>query len=414
MVSGFAARRRSATIAMSIPQRAKGIMKTTNRPATSSSDSRTITPHRARQIWLAAQGLTGRGFGGRGPDAVAKVVAHLGYVQIDTINVIERCHHHILFTRLPRYQRSDLHKAQASKKSVFEYWTHALAYVATEDYRYFMPAMAQHGAFPHAGYIRVTEEDTQKLIRRIVADGPISLRDIDDDELVEKDHAWASRKPSRKVLSKGFYDGTLTVASRSGMLKAYDLTARHFGWQAPPEPATEAEVTAYLLDRALRAQGIVSLDSICYLEARRKPDIRALIEARVGAGLLVPVRLKDDRTEHWLAPELLERTFSRGTPKAHILSPFDPLVIQRKRLELFFGHVHRFEAYVPADKRVLGYFALPVLYDGHIVAAIDIKTDRQAGRLLINKWTDFGDQRQGQKQAVDDALRAFETFQLAH
>lgn len=370
-------------------------MKAGNRAATSSTDSRTITAHRARQIWLAAQGLTGRGFSGRGPDAVANVIRHLGYVQIDTIHVIERCHHHILFTRLPRYQRSDLHKAQSAKKSVFEYWTHALAYVATEDYRYFMAAMLAHRAAPHAGFAKVTGEDTQKLFKRIADEGPISLRDIDDDELVEKDHAWASRKPSRKVLSKCFYDGTLTVSSRAGMLKSYDLTDRHFGWQKPPEPASEAEVTVYLLDRALRAQGIVSLESICYLEARRKPDIRALIEARVASGLLVPVRLKDDRTEHWLAPEWIEKPLPRGALKAHILSPFDPLVIQRKRLELFFGHVHRFEAYVPADKRVLGYFALPVLYDGRIVAAIDIKTDRQAGRLLINKWTDFGDESAG-------------------
>jgi len=388
-------------------------MKASNRAATSSTDSRTITAHRARRIWLSAQGLTGRGFSGRGPDAVADVVRHLGYVQIDTIHVIERCHHHILSTRLPNYKRGDLHKAQSSRKSVFEYWTHALAYIATEDYRFFIPAMAAHRAVPHASFARVSDEDTQKLIKRIAEDGPISLRDIDDDELVEKDHAWASRKPSRNVLSKGFYDGTLTVSSRTGMLKAYDLTDRHFGWESIPQPASEAEVTAYLLDRALRAQGIVSLESICYLEARRKPDIRALIEARVAAGELVPVRLKEDRTEHWLAPEKLDKPFSRGTPKAHILSPFDPLVIQRKRLELFFGHVHRFEAYVPADKRVFGYFALPVLYDGRIVAAIDIKTDRQAGRLLINKWTTFGDGSASQKQALDDALQAFEAFQLA-
>lgn len=388
-------------------------MEQRNRIATSRADIRTITPHRARQIWLAAQGLTGRGMSGRGPAAVADVVKHLGYVQIDTIHVIERCHHHILFTRLPNYRRSDLHKAQSKTKSVFEYWTHALAYIATEDYRYFMPAMAAQSTKPHAWFSQVTQEDTHRLLARIAADGPISLRDIDDDVLVEKDHAWASRKPSRRVLSKAFYDGMLTISSRTGMLKVYELTNRHFGWERPPEPATEAEVNTYILDRALRSQGIVSLDSACYLEASRKPAIRAIIEERVANGTLVPAVLKGDRTEHWLAPELLERAPSRAAPKAHILSPFDPLVIQRKRLELFFGYAHRFEAYVPADKRVLGYFALPVLYDGRIVAAIDTKADRQAGKLLINRWTDFGDAGAGQREAVEQALAAFEAFQFA-
>jgi len=115
---------------------------------------------------------------------VTDVVRHLGYVQIDTINVVERCHHHILFTRLPNYKRGDLHKAQSKQKSVFEYWTHALAYIATEDYRFFMPAMAEHRASPHASFAKVSEDDTRKLLERIEREGSISIRDIEDDVLV--------------------------------------------------------------------------------------------------------------------------------------------------------------------------------------------------------------------------------------
>jgi uncharacterized protein YcaQ len=88
-------------------------------------------------------------------------------------------------------------------------------------------------------------------------------------------------------------------------------------------------------------------------------------------------------------------------------------VIQRKRLEMFFGHVHRFEAYVPAAKRVLGYFALPVVVGDEVVAAIDLKTDRQARRLLVQKWTWIAKQRSGLKAAIDEALTRFERFQLA-
>ena len=85
--------------------------------------------------------------------------------------------------------------------------------------------------------------------------------------LVEKDHAWASRKPSKRALQLAFYRGLVTVSQRTGMLKTYELMSRHFGWERPPKPASEKEILNYLLDRALRSQGIVSLDSVCYLDA---------------------------------------------------------------------------------------------------------------------------------------------------
>src|ERR1700693_3767160 len=98
----------------------------------------------ARRIWLRAQRLDTRAPFGDGPQATAAAVEHLGYVQIDTINVIERCHHHILWTRIPEYRRADLRIAQSVDKSVFEYWTHALSYVPARDLRFFMAAMKRH------------------------------------------------------------------------------------------------------------------------------------------------------------------------------------------------------------------------------------------------------------------------------
>ena len=111
--------------------------------------SRTVHSHplnktEARRIWLRAQRLNTSAPFGEGPQATAAAVAHLGYVQIDTINVIERCHHHILWNRIPEYRRADLRQAQSIDKSVFEYWTHALSYVPSDDLRYFLPAMRRH------------------------------------------------------------------------------------------------------------------------------------------------------------------------------------------------------------------------------------------------------------------------------
>lgn len=369
---------------------------------------------RARAIWLNAQKLDQAAPFGAGPLAAYRATQHLGYVQIDTINVIERCHHHILFSRIPDYRREDLSQAQTADKSVFEYWTHALSYVASEDYRFFRPAMKRAKETPGAYWAAVDPKDLRRLLRRIRENGPLSIRDIDDDVLVEKDHAWGSRKPSRRALQLAFYRGDLTVSERVGMLKKYELTERHFGWSTLPRPATERQVDAYILDRALRSQGIISLDSVCHLDAGRKPAIAALITKRVKRKQLVPIILEGFETLlFWADPAILEQSLPDLDQLVHILSPFDPLIIQRKRLKQFFGYGHLFEAYVPPEKRVLGYFALPVLYRDRIVAAIDMKTDRQNGALLIQKWTKFGEENAEQRQAIEEGLARFETFQLA-
>jgi uncharacterized protein YcaQ len=380
--------------------------------------SHPLTKTQARQIWLRAQRLDTSAPFGEGPRATAAAVEHLGYVQIDTINVIERSHHHILWTRIPNYRRADLRQAQSVDRSVFEYWTHALSYVPARDLRFFLPAMKRHRREGHKWLSTVKPADLRKVLRLIRRDGALTIRDIDDDVLTEKEHLWASRKPSKRALQLAFYTGVLTISERNGMLKTYDLMARHFGWDRPPKPASAGETTAYLLDRALRAQGVVSLDSICHLDAPSKPSIRRLIQTRVRRNELVPVALEGaGKQEHWARPETLEISDGGGFELVHILSPFDPLIIQRKRTELFFGYGHRFEAYVPQEKRVFGYFALPVLVGENIVAAIDLKTDRKSRKLLMQKWSwvDAAPRgaRKDLKRRIEEELHRFERFQLA-
>jgi uncharacterized protein YcaQ len=374
-----------------------------------------LSKAQARSAWLHAQRLDEPSPFGEGPQATPAAVEHLGYVQIDTINVIERCHHHILWSRIPGYRRQDLHRAQSDDRTVFEYWTHALSYVPTKDYRFFIPEMRRRAAAPSHWFGSVKAEDLRKVLSLIRRDGALSIRDIDDDVLVEKDHARASRKPSKRALQLAFYSGALTVSARSGMLKTYELTERHFGWARRPRPASERQVATYVLDRALRAQGIVSLDSICHLDAKRKPAVRALIEARARRRALVPVAIEGaERSEHWAAPDVLEAIPPDGAELTHVLSPFDPLIIQRKRLKLFFDYEHRFEAYVPKEKRVFGYFALPVLVGDEIVAAIDLKADRGNDRLDVRQWTWVGSgSARAHKARIEQELHRFERFQMA-
>jgi uncharacterized protein len=377
------------------------------------SQTCSLTNNRARRIWLRAQRLDTPAPFGDGAEAVPAAVAHLGYVQIDTINVIERCHHHILWSRIPAYRRAHLHQAQSVDKTVFEYWTHALSYVPTRDFRFFIPDMRLHRREGHKWFSSVKPSDMRKVLRLLRKDGALTIRDIDDDVLVDKEHLWQSRKPSKRALQLAFYTGAVTISAREGMLKTYDLMQRHFGWDRPPKAATRSEVSNYLLDRALRAQGVVSLDSICHLDAPAKPGVRRAIEARVRRNELVPVALEGaGKQEHWARPEVLE---AAGEPElVHILSPFDPLMIQRKRTELLFGYGHRFEAYVPKDKRVFGYFALPVLAGCDIVAAIDLKTDRKRRELLMQKWSWIGKRpRKDLKRRIEEELHRFERFQLA-
>ena len=365
----------------------------------------------ARRIWLRAQRLDEAEPFGAGPEATRAAVEHLGYVQIDTIHVIERCHHQILYTRIPAYRRQDLQRAQSVDKTVFEYWTHALSYVPTRDLRFYLRAMKRDWRARSAWFGVVKAGDLRKVLGRIRRHGPLTIRDIDDDVLVEKDHEWASRKPSKRALQLAFFRGVLTVSARSGMLKTYELLTRHFGWQRLPKAATERETLEYLLERALRSQGVISLDSVCFMDARRKLPMRRLIEARVRAKQLVAVDL--DAMPHWVRPETLEAPVEGMDGRVHILSPFDPLVHQRRRLRHFFGYEHRFEAYVPKEKRVFGYFAQPVLVDDEIAAVLDLKTDRVGRKLLLQKWTWITPRaRRLRKRQIEEALHRFEQFQL--
>jgi uncharacterized protein YcaQ len=364
----------------------------------------------ARRIWLHAQRLDERAPFGEGADSTTRAIEHLGYVQIDTINVIERAHHHILFSRIPAYRRADLHRAQTIDKTIFEYWTHALAFVPVRDIRFHLDAMRSHASEPMRWYADADPAALKKLLRQIRKDGALSIRDIDNDELVEKDHPWGSRKPSKRVLQYGFFSGELVISERLGMVKTYELTDRHFGWPPRPRAASARQVAEHLIDRALTAQGLVSGPSVMHPRLRFAPELQEIVDARVRRRQLVPVTVEGEL--HYATPEALDPPEPAG-PLVHILSPFDPLVIQRRRLKLFFGYEHVFEAYVKVEKRQFGYFTLPVLIGDQVVAVLDLKTDRAAGRLLIQAWHWIEPETPERRHLIEEELGRFEGFQLS-
>ncbi len=369
-----------------------------------------ISKQQAKRIWIQAQRLNTTSPFGDSIDATRRAIEHLGYVQIDTINVIERCHHHILFSRIPAYRREHLSHAQAQEKSIFEYWTHALSYVPVRDFRFFVHRMNEYRRNVDHWFGRTTPEEIRRVLKRIEREGAITIRDMNDEVLVEKTHPWASKKPAKKALEVAFHGGQVVISERIGMLKRYELTKRHFGWAKMPMAASLKERLEYRLDRALRSQGLVSLDSVSYLEPSAKPAFSKVIASRVKRGELIPLEVEG--LDHWIAPATFEETLTDST-LTHLLSPFDPLVIQRKRLEHIFGFVHRFEAYLPKEKRKYGYFALPVLMDDEFVALVDLKADRQKQTLLIQNWSWVRKMKSPLRKArIEDALDSFETFQL--
>jgi hypothetical protein len=158
----------------------------------------------------------------------------------------------------------------------------------------------------------------------------------------------------------------------------------------------------------------VSVASSAHGISNARADIRAQLEQRVAGGELVRVEVQGlEAVPHWARPEELAVDLEDEPAPTHILSPFDPLIIQRARLHAFFEYEHRFEAYLPKEKRLFGYFTLPVLVGGQIVALLDLKTERDQRRLAINKWTWLGKHESARRRrAIEEALHRFEQFQL--
>ena len=177
-----------------------------------------LTKSQARRIWLRAQRLDTVAPFGDGPEATRAAVEHLGYVQIDTINVIERSPpSHPLHPHPGLPARASAPGADASTRRVFEYWTHALSYVPTRRPALLHAARCSAHRAGAAAMVRqrCSQADLRKVLTRIRRDGALTIRDIDDDVLVEKDHPWASRKPSKRALQLAFYRGAVTISERT-------------------------------------------------------------------------------------------------------------------------------------------------------------------------------------------------------
>jgi uncharacterized protein YcaQ len=341
-----------------------------------------------RGLAASASGI-GHGFAS-GSEGSLEAIRRLGSVQIDTISVVERAHHHVLRTRIPGYDSDHLSELEAEPRRIIEYWSHAAAYIPIEDYRYCIPRMERIRAEGHE-WFRAEKKSVALVRRRIRAEGPMRAQDF---EGAKGREGWWDWKPAKRALEYLFHSGELVAVGRRGFQKVYDLAERALPAGIDLRRPSTEEMAAFYVDHAARTLGIFAETDVAYMRKDGIEGIPAELAARVEDGRLVKVRITDELPSRPLfaTPERLAKPKPRRSAegKLVVLSPFDPLIIDRKRSKRIFGTAYQLECYLPAGKREFGYFALPLLFlgpdgDAQLVGRLDAKAERGRRALAARR-----------------------------
>lgn len=334
-----------------------------------------------RALALSNQGLASPNQFGTGLLAVHKVIEHLGYVQIDTLSVVERAHHHILWSRIPDYNLCYLNQL-VSKQHIFEYWYHAASYLPMRDYRFALPNMLSIRKGENRYYRDIDERMMNEILAQVRAEGALRARDLAMGKK-GKDDLWNTR-PARRALDKLFMQGDLMICGRNGMEKIYDLTERCLPENIDLSMPSLSEYAGYLFDTTLRSHGVFTLKQLLHLKTGKpiRVAMNKILDQRIESGLVKKIK-NVDLTPIYIDIKALEQLPVIDTQSVKVLSPFDNVVIHRDRLNLLFGFDYRIECYVPAPKRLYGYFCLPILFGDKFVGRIDCKVHRAEQRFEV-------------------------------
>ena len=347
-----------------------------------------ITRKDARKLILHSQLLDGKSNLPAGKEGAAHVIEKLGYVQIDTIFRVERAHHHTLWTRVPDYQTSLLDELQGKDKRIFEYWGHEASYLPMRDYRYYLPRMRSFED-PHIGWHRNLLEKyrhlTPQILDRIRQEGPLSSKDFER-PAGPKQGGWWDWKPAKTALELLFWQGTLMVVKRRGFQRVYDLTERVLPAGMDTRYPDDEELGQFLVHRALQSMAIAREREILkHLGGATQPLISKSLHDLSDKGEVVKLELEGDKSKPYYAlTSMLDFKNQKDKPQPNILSPFDNLIIQRDRTKRLFDFEFTLQCYLPAEKRKVGYFLLPILWDDRFTARMDVQADRKNKILIIH------------------------------
>jgi uncharacterized protein YcaQ len=333
----------------------------------------TLSSAEARRLALAAQGVLGA------PDrrgGVAAMLRRLGAVQLDTISVLARSHELTAYARLGAVGRAAVEAAYWGGDA-FEYWAHAACVVPMEEWPWFAFRRLKYrddGVWNH----RAPKEAFDEVRLRLAAEGPLTASQLGG---AKGGGPWWDWTPLKIAAERMLSAGEIVCVERRGWKRIYDLAERVVPASLLASEPSPEDCHRHLVQRAGRHLGVATRGDLAdYYRLHL-----AAVERVVADTDLVPVRVQGWKDQAWADPMLLEHLAAgqlRGRHRTTLLSPFDSLVWHRDRTERVFGFVHRLEAYVPAPKRVHGYFAMPLLAGGRLVGRVD---PGRSGRTLVAK-----------------------------
>jgi uncharacterized protein YcaQ len=326
----------------------------------------TLSADEARRLALRAQGLLGA------PDRRAGVpglLRELGAVQLDTISVLARSHELVPYARLGPVGRAAVEDAYWGRPPrAFEYWSHAACVLPIEDWPWF--------AFRRRWWQRRADERATPTARRAVLDrlveGPATATDLGG---AKKGGPWWDWSDVKRAAETLFREGVVVCVERRGWKRVYDLAERAVPADLLAADPDDHACRVALVRDAARHLAVATREDLADFHRLKTAEVDAVLP-ETG---LVPIEVQGWPGPAWADPDALEDP-PRGRHRTTLLSPFDSLVWDRARTARLFGFVHRLEAYVPAPKRVHGYFSMPLLAGGRLVGRVD---PARRGRTLV-------------------------------
>jgi len=350
----------------------------------------------ARRAFLVAQGLA-RPIGGRlTRDGLYDLIEQLGFVQVDSINTVERAHHMILFSRNHTYRHGQLGHLLERKAALFENWTHDASIIPTRFYPYWMCRFAQEREALRERWRKWRRDGFEEMLDQVLgqvrAEGPVMARHLGGEEGKKNAEGWWDWHPSKTALEYLWRTGELAVARREGFQKVYDLAERVI----PAEHRDGAPSRTALIDWACqgaleRLVFATSGELAAFWDAVTPAEAAQWCRKHLGDDLVEvavePAKSGKPRTA-FARPDFRERLSDVPTPPGgtRVLSPFDPLIRDRNRTERLFDFRYRIEVFVPEAKRQYGYYVFPLLERDRLIGRIDMKRTKDGALSVTGLW----------------------------
>ena len=348
----------------------------------------------ARRWFLQRQGLCRNPHRKINDVELLGLIADLGFVQVDSIQTVERAHHMILFARNQTYRHRQLNRLIEKERTLFENWTHDASIIPSRFFPYWKRRFAQQGTRLRERW-RVNrrgsfESEVDGVLRHIRDHGPALARDLGngDAKTPKGSDGWWDWHPSKTALEFLWHTGELAVAARSGFQKVYDLTERVIPAEHRLDEPTVEEIVDWACRAALDRLGFATSGEIAaFWELVSADEAKAWCKARRGSELeeiqIAPADGGKPRTVFcWAGRDPIEEE-PEPPKRLRLLSPFDPLIRDRSRTERLFGFHYRIEVFVPAAKRQFGYYVFPLLEGDRLIGRIDMKHVRESGELQV-------------------------------